>query len=293
MDTGVEHCQELLKDCKKIITIADREADIYELFAMPKAATSALLIRATHDRKTLLGNKMWKEVEQHKVIAQYEVEMGNVRSGTVAKAKMSIRTSEVLLAPPETKADLPAISVHGLLVREENATGANEPLEWKLISSMPVESAEMAMELVRWYSYRWRIERFHYIVKSGCQLEYLQLRTVAALRKAIIAYSLSAFKLMQLHYDARIDPDQPCTHYLSQEECQVMYIFHHKVKLVQKQPLTLSQAIWLIARMGGYIGRNNDGPPGIKTLWRGLRKLHDIMQVYLLHSPSYPHLGFG
>lgn len=290
---GVEHCQKLLVDCKKIITIADREADIYDLFAMAKAPNSELLIRATHDRKTLSGNTIWKEIEQEEIIARFELKVDNPLTGEARIGQMSIRTAMIVLAPPTKRTYLPAICVHGLIVREENADSKNKPLEWRLISSMPVDNPQMAMQLVTWYSYRWRIERFHYIIKSGCKLEQLQLRTVAALRKAVLLYSLCAFKLMQLLYQSRVDPHQSCTNYISLEESQVIYLYHHKVKLVQKQPLTLAKAVWYIARMGGYLGRNSDGPPGIKTLWKGLQKIHAIMQIYNLNTPPYPHYSFG
>ena len=275
---GVKDCESLLSDCKRIITIADREADIYELLSMPRADNSELLIRATVDRKTLLGNSMWKEVEQERVIAEFDLNVGNAASGETKVARMSIRAGQLLLAPPVKKPYLPAMYMHALIVKEENAVVRSKPLEWRLISSMPVGNAETAIEMVKWYSYRWRIERFHYVLKSGCKLEYLQLRSIEGLRKAVLMYSLSAFKLMQILYEARTNPNQPSTNYLSQEECNTIYYYHHKAKLVQKQPLTLQQAVWMIAKMAGYIGRNNDGPPGIKNLWEGLKKLNTIME---------------
>jgi hypothetical protein len=290
---GLQHCERLLADCKKIITIADREADIYDLFARRRAINSELLIRATRDRKTLLGNSMWKEVEQSKQIARFELEIGNPLTGELRMGQMIIRTAMVLLAPPVNKASLPAICVHGLIIIEENAPKDHKPLEWRLISSMPVESPEMAMQLAQWYTYRWRIERFHYILKSGCKLEDLQLRTIDALKKAVLMYSLCAFKLMQLLYESRLNPEQPCTNFITREESEVIYIYNNKVKLVQKQPLTLSKAVWYIARMGGYPGRNNDGPPGIKTLWKGLQKVHTLMQIYGHNLPGYPQNSFG
>jgi len=274
---GVEDCEKLLSDCKKIITVADREADIYELLSMRRAPNSELLIRATFDRKTLLGNPMWKEVEKEKVIAKFDLAVGNAVSGETKVARMSIRAGQLLLAPPEKKPSLPAIQVYGLLVKEENAATRNKPLEWRLISSMQINDAQSAVQMVTWYSYRWRIERFHYILKSGCKLEDLQLRSVRGLRKAVLMYSLSAFKLMQLMYESRTNPDQASTNFLSQKECEAVYYYHHKAKLHQKQPLTLEKAVWMIAKMAGYIGRKNDGPPGIKNIWEGLKKLNTIM----------------
>jgi hypothetical protein len=233
-----------------------------------------------------------KEVEQQKVIACFNVETGDARTGETRVVKMSIRATMIVLSPPKAKPHLQAIIVNGLLVRQEDIT-EQKGLEWRLISSMAVENEQTAMQLVKWYSYRWRIERFHYILKSGCRLEQLQLRTLPALRKAVVTYSLSAFKLMQLLYESRANPEQAGTNYLSEQECQAIYIYNYKVKLVAKTTLTLRQAVWLIARMGGYIGRNNDGPPGIKTLWRGLQKLNTIMQIYHVATTPYPHFGFG
>lgn len=290
---GVKDSEHLLSDCKKMISIADREADIYELFALLRAPNSELLIRARHDRKTLLGNKMWAEVEQQALLAQFDLQVGHPRSEESRVAKMSIRAAMLVLAPPCHKEHLPAIFVYGLLVREESDCAAGKPLEWMLVTSMRVDNAQMAMQLVKWYSYRWRIERFHYILKSGCRLEVLQLHKVAALRKAIILYSLCAFKLMQLLYESRINADQPATNFLSEQECQVAYTCQYKAKLVQNLPLSLAKAVWLIARMGGYIGRNNDGPPGIKTLWRGLQKLQNILQFNHIVASTYPHSSSG
>ena len=274
---GIKDCESLLSGCKKIITIADREADIYELLSMRRAANSELLIRATYDRKTLLGNSMWKEVEQEEVIAEFNLEVGSAASGETKVARMTIRAGQLLIAPPTNKPSLPAMQVYGLLVREENAE-RSKPLEWRLISSMQVSDGQTAIQTVTWYSFRWRIERFHYVLKSGCKLEYLQLRSIEGLRKAVLMYSLSAFKLMQLLYESKTNPDQPSTNFLSQQECDTVYYYHHKVKLYQKDPLTLKQAVWMIAKMAGYIGRNNDGPPGIKNLWEGLKKLNTIVE---------------
>src|SRR2546421_4844573 len=155
---GIKKCEGFLSNCKKIVTIADREADIYEFFSMRRAVNSELLIRVTHDRKTLLGNTMWKEIEQEEVIGEFELQIDNPITGGSRVAKMSIRSGMVILQPPKQRADLPAICVEALLVREQNAAANEKPLEWMLISSIRPENGEEAVRLVRWYSYRWRIE---------------------------------------------------------------------------------------------------------------------------------------
>jgi hypothetical protein len=279
---SLQKAEELLKDHGKVVHIADREADIYELFSEPRAAHCELLIRCWHDRKTLLGNSMWQEIESEPVLARFELELSKAESETVSKVTMEVKTGMVLLSPPVNKGELPALLVYGILVRE--ISEAANRLEWRLITSMAARTAEQLLTFVRWYSYRWRIERFHYILKSGCRLEDLQLRKVEALRKAVVVYSLCAFKLMQLLYQARCNPDQPCTIYLEQEEWQLLVSVHSKSPVITSKLPTLQQCVILIARLGGYLARNNDGPPGIKNLWRGLQQLNAMSKAINLKN---------
>lgn len=274
---SMQQAEELLKNVQLVIHIGDRESDIYELFTTPRQPNSELLIRAVHNRKTLLGNSMWKEVEQQPVLASFELKIPKVATEGLHQVKMEVKASMVLLQPPSVKPHLPALIVYGILVREtdKKATG----LEWRLISTLPVSTAEIAVEFVKRYSYRWRIERLHFIIKSGCRLEDLQLRNVNALRKAVLVYSLCAFKIMQMLYLSRTEPDQSCTCFFSDMEWKVVSRLNNKSPIINPHPPTLKKCVWMIAKLGGYIGRNNDGPPGIKNLWRGLQKLNTILKA--------------
>jgi len=274
---SLKHTETLLKDVPLIIHIGDRESDIYELFATRRSPNSELLIRATHDRPTLLGNNMWKEVELSNVLVSFELDIPKVTNEGVQKVKMVVKAGMVVLSPPAGKPHLPSLIVYGIIVREEDKK--EKGLEWRLISTMPVKTAEEAMQCVKRYSYRWRIERFHYILKSGCRLEDLQLRSVKALRKAIVVYSLCAFKIMQMLYLSRVEPNQLCTNYFSEPEWKTLINITHKNPVVRSGPPTLQQCVKMIAKLGGYLARNGDGPPGIKNLWRGLQKLNTILKA--------------
>ncbi len=274
---SMQHAEGLLKEVPLIVHIADRESDIYELFATPRQPNSELLIRAVHNRKTLLGNSMWEEVNQQPLLASFELEMPKVATEGLRKLKMEIKASMVLLSPPSHKPDLPALVVYGIIVKE--ADKKEKGLEWRLISTLPVDTADEAMKFVKWYSYRWRIERLHYILKSGCRLEELQLRNIKALRKAVLVYSLCAFKIMQMLYLSRTEPSQSCTNFFSDMEWKVISRVNNKSPINTPHPPTLQKCVWMIAKLGGYIGRNNDGPPGIKNLWKGLQKLNTILNA--------------
>ena len=280
---GIKATEVLLENSKCIIHIADREADIYELFTMPKTANSEILIRATHQRKTLLGNTVWEEIEAEQPIAHFDLEVENPVSGVTEIRPMEIRTGMIILAPPKRKPQLPAILVYGIIVRESNPK-VDKPLEWYLISSIAAKTKEEALQLVKYYTYRWRIERFHYILKSGCNLEELQLRDADALHRATLTYSLCAFKLMQILYQSRIAPDQPCSTYFTKMEWSILAMVHYKRRTISKQPLSLKLAVTILAKLGGFIGRKNDGPPGIKNIWRGMKQLHAMMTAFEIHQ---------
>jgi len=274
---GMMKADELLKQVPVRVHIGDRESDIYELLAAVRPAGSELLIRASHDRKTVLGNSMWKEVEQQTPLTCFELAIPKTTTDGDRKVNMEIRSSMIVVSPPKGKTKLPALIVYGIVVRQVNKKISG--LEWRLISTMPVTTAEQAMQYVKWYSYRWRIERFHYILKSGCRLEDLQLRNVKALQKAVVVYSLCAFKIMQILYLSRKEPELPCTVYFSQTEWQVLNHMSSKSPVVSQKPPALSHCVIMIAKLGGYIGRNNDGPPGIKNVWRGLQQLNTVLKV--------------
>lgn len=275
---GMSKADELLKNVGLRIHIGDRESDFYELLSARRPVGSELLIRATHERKTLLGNNMWEEIERQDPIAYFELPVCKVTTEGERLITMKVQCAPILLSPPQDKPKLPAILVYGIMITETKPT--ENKLQWRLITSLPVLDAHQALRCVRWYSYRWRVERFHYILKSGCRLEDLQLRNVNALKKAIIVYSLCAFKIMELLYLARKIPNAPCTPYIAAKEWQVLNHMITKSPIKDHRAPTLSRCIFMIAKLGGYIGRKNDGPPGIKNLWRGLQQLNTILKAF-------------
>ncbi len=147
---------------------------------------------------------------------------------------------------------------------------------------------EQAVRCIRWYTYRWLIERYHYVLKSGCRIEHLQLETAERVKKALATYAIVAWRLLWLTYQARQNPELPCDTILETHEWQSLYCHIHDVALPSSQPPSIEQAVIWIAQLGGFLARKHDGFPGVKTLWRGLPRLHDIASTWKrLHPPSY------
>jgi Transposase Tn5 dimerisation domain len=174
--------------------------------------------------------------------------------------------------------------------RGRKSISHKESKRW--LTTLEVNNFEQAVRCIRWYTYRWLIERYHYVLKSGCRIEQLQLKNAERIKKALATYSILAWRyaeryplgLLWLTYQARQNPNLPCDTVLEKSEWQSLYCHFQGFPLSQTPP-TLSQAMIWIAQLGGFLARQHDGFPGVKTLWRGLQRLHDIASSWkLLHS---------
>jgi hypothetical protein len=145
-----------------------------------------------------------------------------------------------------------------------------------LITDLPVQSCKDAIEKIRWYAMRWKIETFHKILKSGCRAEESQLRTAERLVNLISVFCILSWRVFWLTMLNRTDPDASPDLALTQNEISLLD------KLVadksEKRPTikTISHYLIKIARLGGYLARANDGPPGNTVIWRGLSRLISI-----------------
>ncbi|GAX42403.1 transposase [Tolypothrix sp. NIES-4075] len=169
--------------------------------------------------------------------------------------------------------------------REENPPLLITAISWLLLTTLDVNGVDDVVRCVSWYSYRWLIERYHYTLKSGCSIEKLQLETARRIEMALATYSIVAWRLLWLTYEARINPEQPCDTVLETYEWQSLCATISQTSNPPPEPPSLRDAVLFIAYLGGFLGRKGDGEPGVKTIWRGLRRLHDIAATWkLLHS---------
>jgi hypothetical protein len=171
-------------------------------------------------------------------------------------------------------------------VKEINTTGKKKEdiVHWKLLTTLTVDSLSDALQCVKWYCMRWLIERFHYVLKSGTKIEELQLKSAQRLQKAIMVYSMAAFRVMQLVYAARHYPTVSCELVLTKAQWVTLYMLLHKSQQIPEDPPTLQQAVQWIGRLGGHLGRKSGGPAGLKTVWRGYQQLCAATSMYELSN---------
>ena len=117
-------------------------------------------------------------------------------------------------------------------------------------------------------SKRWKIERFHSILKSGCEVEELQEREAEPLKKLILMYSIFAIQILSITYLARQTPDASCEEILEEQEWKVLYRIVNKTSDLPTAVPTIKEAVVYLAKLGGFLGRKGDGDPGVKVIWK-------------------------
>ncbi len=273
-----------------VVTITDREGDIYEMLAMTRSDNSDLLIRAKHNRRVDNELKhLFPSLSASQPMGEMEIVLPKTKKRKGRNAIVTIRYTEVKIMAPQNlvgKTGQESISVNAISVIEENPPEGEKAIEWRLLTTLPINSYDNVLTYIRWYTYRWLIERYHYVLKSGCGVEKLQLETAERVKKALATYAIVAWRLLWLLYESRNNPDISSESVFSEDEWQSLYCYVHKKSDAPNVAPSIKTVIIWIAKLGGFLGRKKDGEPGIKCLWRGLRRLFDIAQTWKLAKSS-------
>jgi hypothetical protein len=272
---ALDATQAALSPATPVLTVADREADLYDLFALPRPPQSELLVRATHNRRVDHEARYLRDaIERAPGCGELTVAIGRRDACPPRPATLSLRSVALALWPPHRRAGA-AIPVVAILAEETAPPPETPPIRWLLLTTLADATPTGARAAVRRYAARWLIERYHYALKQGCAVEELQLRQVARLERALAIYAVVAWRLLWLTYAARRQPDQPCTVALSDAEWRTLWSAIQRTA-PPAEPPSLRQAVRWIARLGGFLGRRGDGEPGVKVIWRGLQRLEDL-----------------
>ena len=276
----------------RIVSIGDREADIYELFvwATEKSGRPHLLVRAEHNRRVQHEHHhLWEQLAAQPVAGIKEVRLPRRANRAPRTAALEVRFGAVALRAPKTRARLPNVPVWAVWARETGAPPGVEPVEWMLLTTFRVETFDQAGEKLDWYTRRWGIEVFHRTLKSGCQIETRQLGHADRIEACLAIDMVVAWRIFHLAKLGRETPDVPCTVYFEEIEWQALVGFIRKDPIPPAKPPSLQEAIRLVASLGGFLGRKGDGEPGTQTLWLGLQRLDDIAEAWKVFSGMFNH----
>jgi hypothetical protein len=269
------------------IVVCDAEAHIYQFLDEMVEQALDFIVRAADARSfTEEGRALFEAIAQHPVQQRFTLALNRRPDRDARDAALELRFSPITLRRPQRAAAKgETLTVFVVEVFEPDPPVGQAPVHWVILTSLPVHSVEQAQQIVLWYSYRWLVERFHFVLKSGCKLEASQLRQADRLERLLAIYSLVAWKLLWLTYQARQTPEVACTVALQPVEWQALYAFIHHTHSLPDTPPSLRQAVRWIGQLGGFLARKGDGDPGVKVLWRGWTRLQDIVQTWSLFHP--------
>ena len=288
---GLRDCAQAAEQLSetRVVCVMDREADFLDLFVEHRAAAPQvdLLVRAKADR--VLGKEKTADGQtvSHRLFdtvrnapargaAKVEVQRLSARvkaSKQARKDRRAERVADVTLRyqqvelPCRGKEPAALWVVH---VREEQPPPAAEPLEWFLLTTLRVSSADDATRILQWYARRWRIEEYFRVLKSGCKVEELQHHTAERLERAMAIKMVIGWRIQLMVQLGREVPDLPGDLLFSDGELRVLATFARSRKL--PPPVRLGDAVGLTARLGGWLGRSRE-PPGAQLLWHGYTQL--------------------
>jgi hypothetical protein len=272
---NLKQSTELLDDPGRCVHIGDRESDIYELFCAAQEVGTHFLVRTCVDRLAGDGDHtIAEEMDEVAVKGLHRIEVRD-SNGDPDEAILEIRFRKLRVLPPIGKQKrYPALTLTVIHAEERGTPKNRKKIDWKLITDLPVQSRKDAIEKLEWYALRWKIEVFHKILKSGCKAEESKLRTAQRLANLISVFCIVSWRVFWMTMLNRSAPDAPPALALTEAEIGLL---DNLVK--DQKPLwrkTLSHYLTKIARLGGYLARANDPPPGNTVMWRGLSRLTDI-----------------
>lgn len=268
----------LLGEPDRCIHIGDRESDIYELFCVAQEENTHFLFRTCVDRVAGDGTTLVsKLLSREPVKGRHKINVIS-KGGDGRDAELEIKFTKLTVHPPEyKKRAYPELSLTVIEARERGKAKKGEKIHWKLITNLPVRSLRSAIEKLDWYAMRWKIETFHKICKSGCRAEDSRLRTAERLVNLIAICCILSWRVFWITMLRREAPCTNATWAFTKEEIKILSSLERKSSRPPDQAATsLDRCIIQIAKLGGYLARASDPPPGNIVIWRGLSRLADI-----------------
>jgi hypothetical protein len=267
-----------------VVSVGDREADVYELFvlALSDPGHPQLLVRAERDRRVQDSQEcLWEYMESQPVADQRTLHIPKRKGRAARDAVLDLRFAQVQLRAPKRKPSLGALRLWAVYVTEVGPPSEKEAVEWMLLTTLEVNDLEQALEKVDWYKKRWGIEEYHRTIKSNCRIEERQLGDRTVWEKCLAIDLVVAWRIEYIKKLSRETPQAPCTVAFEDHEWQAVLAFKRPDQPLPSTPPSMREVTRLIAELGGFLGRKGDGEPGSTTLARGLQRLHDIASAFL------------
>lgn len=284
---------------KQVVLVQDREADVFSFFTAHRSGNVELVVRLCQPRyiQVMEGGQVLPLPKAAELLAaQGQLEVQVRRKNRPVRLQLEVKAGKVAVLPPkDTKQqkaqDLYLVEARETAAFDEQGNAVFDPGEaacWLLLSTSPVEDVGQAFEVVRWYALRWRVEQFHYVLKSGgFQVERLQFDDVHTFFNALSFYSIVAWRVLYLTYLVRDQPQAPAAEYFEPLEVKVLQA------KAQKPVKTLEEAVVALGRLVNFQKTKKQPMPGVKLMGEALVKLHYMIEGYKIFEKLQNDKGFS
>jgi hypothetical protein len=283
----------------RIVTICDREADMFDLFLHAQTLTAPFVVRANYDRtinrqsrhSQITGEKLWDVLKRQRCEANIHVQIPEQKGRPKRSASCEVRFSDFVMNVPihhfeNNRKRTPDLNLYAVYISEIDCPEGYDPIEWMLITNISIRNRNQALEIVAWYCLRWRIETWHKVLKSGLKVEECRLSTSDRLIRYLAVMSIVAWRIFWVTLVARIAHDASCCIFLNEFEWRILSAKFARAGKQQQAP-TLKQSTRWIAQLGGFLARKGDKQPGITHMWRGLKKFSAMLEGAALAKEIY------
>jgi hypothetical protein len=307
--TTLQQAHEEAKRCPttQFVCVADSEADIYEVFlaGTQPSGGSHWIVRACQNR-ALRGENAGKQAENHvrEFLLQQPALLNKTisvrgRKGKLAcdtrgrrqpresrQAEVVVRAAQITLRPPwRPECKLPPVRINAVLVSEVDPPAGDEPVEWLLLTDLPIDRVEQVQQIIAYYCVRWMIEVYFRVLKSGCRVEERLFEYMDRLLTCLALYMIVAWRTLYVCRLGRSCPEISCEAIFEPAEWKSVWKVVHRED-PPAEPPALGDFVRLVAQLGGYVNRKRIDPPGPQTVWIGLQRMHDFATCWLLFGPE-------
>jgi hypothetical protein len=266
----------------QLIHITDREGDIYELYTLAQQIDEQFIIRAKFDRPTTEKTRIIQTLKNSIPAGKTIVTLPANRKTKTKERDVTLtvkygvfNVTRPLQFVSKELPDSLRLTLVGLF--EEAPLEGLETIEWVLLTNLEVNGVDNALLVAQYYKHRWKIERFHFVLKSGCLIEKIQQRSVDGIELVVLMYLIISVHVMQLTFLARSAPDLSCGLIFGESEWKLLYRAANYVNVDLLVCPSMLEALLLVAKIGGFVGALSDGLPGLKVVWVGLSKFYVVM----------------
>lgn len=295
------------------VSIADSEADICELFceaeSFPKnfdiiirgcrqhnivsavdTATGQLLdASSVEDARQLATARFTREITVgSRPAPETPDDKKRVRkqARSARETVLTISTFTATLAGPRRPGAgrLPNSTVNVVTLLEESPPEGEPPIHWLLYTTLPITTRAEVLAVVDGYCQRWNIEMYFMTLKSGLKIEDMKYKTLPRYLNAFAMLAVVAWRVEYLKKAARMEPQAPCSKYFTDQQWIPIMMFQTQKPVNKSEPPTMAEFMKTMAMLGGYINKKAQGPPGSKTIWRGMARFETIVQAFAAFS---------